>query len=158
MYIIGSKIQSTLQKFEDKNVKINEEFTKGQTSYEIYDNRYDLKIIVDPKRWLGLKFHLKGTKMHYDIDTDLYDISNPKNSWFAKEIEDDMVTFLNGILESRLKVSRGKNNRVLKLAIPVSKAGHYMLIKQGRLLTSQKEINSVDLEKMNDKLSPLSLI
>ncbi|WP_244162277.1 hypothetical protein [Amycolatopsis regifaucium] len=58
-------------------------------------------MVVDPRRWLGLAFEtldpVTGRRATYDIDTDLYDISQDEQREFAEEIESDIVEFLDNL-------------------------------------------------------------
>jgi hypothetical protein len=93
-------------------------------------------VTVEPQRWLGLEFEARdpvtGKRTTYDIDTDLYDISQDKKREFAEEIERDIIEFLDNL--RRGVMLRGNDGSKFVLVFPLN--GSYVRVVQGRFMTS----------------------
>ncbi|OXM56515.1 hypothetical protein CFP71_12800 [Amycolatopsis thailandensis] len=91
---------------------------------------------VEPRRWLGLAFEaldpVTGKRATYDIDTDLYDLSQDKQCEFAEEIERDIIEFLDNLRKG--VVLRGNDGAKFVLVFPLD--GSYVRVVQGRFLGS----------------------
>lgn len=90
-------------------------------------------VIVDPRRWLGLEFEARvpatGKLVTYDIDTDLYDITQERQREFAEEIERDIIEFLDNLRKGSML--RGADGA---LVFPLD--GSWIRVVRGRFLTS----------------------
>ncbi|MGW7535346.1 hypothetical protein [Amycolatopsis sp. NPDC054798] len=93
-------------------------------------------VIVDPRRWLGLEFAAQdpetGKRVTYDIDTDLYDISQDSQREFAAEIERDIVEFLGNLRSGSML--RGTDEAKPVLVFPLD--GSWVRVVRGRFWTS----------------------
>lgn len=93
-------------------------------------------VIVDPQRWLGVEFEVQdpasGKRVTYDIDTDLYDISQESQREFAAEIECDIIEFLGNLRKGSML--RGTDGTNLVLVFPLD--GSWVRVVRGRFLTS----------------------
>ncbi|MFI6303395.1 hypothetical protein ACIBCH_16095 [Amycolatopsis thailandensis] len=91
---------------------------------------------VEPRRWLGLAFEaldpVTGKRATYDIDTDLYDLSQVKQREFAEEIERDIIEFLDNLRKG--VVLRGNDGAKFVLVFPLD--GSYVRVVQGRFMGS----------------------
>lgn len=91
-------------------------------------------VIVEPRRWLGLSFEARDPvsdrRPTYDIDTDLYDISQDKQREFADEIERDIIEFLDNLRKGA--VQRGTDGSKSVLVFPLD--GSYVRVVQGRFM------------------------
>jgi hypothetical protein len=133
MYIPGKRILKTIELFKDKGLNV---VRKGNT-YRIEGRNYNLKIEVEPTKWLGLEFTMPSTKIVYLINTDLYDINSPEYGEFTHGIEDDIVSFLSALLKGEIKVhKRGANTKVF---VPLGDTA--VILKAGRFFSSAKTYN-----------------
>ncbi|MFB9927632.1 hypothetical protein ACFFRC_23210 [Amycolatopsis halotolerans] len=93
-------------------------------------------VIVDPRRWLGVEFEARdpasGKRVTYDIDTDLYDISQESHREFAEEIERDIIEFLGNLRTGSML--RGTDGTKLVLVFPLD--GSWVRVVRGRFWTS----------------------
>lgn len=93
-------------------------------------------VIADPRRWLGVEFEARdpatGKLVTYDIDTDLYDISQENQREFAAEIERDIIEFLSNLRKGSML--RGTDGAKLVLVFPLD--GSWVRVVRGRFLTS----------------------
>ncbi|SFO51047.1 hypothetical protein [Amycolatopsis rubida] len=89
-------------------------------------------VIVD-RRWLGVEFEARdpatGKLVTYDIDTDLYDISQEGQREFAAEIERDIIEFLGNLRKGSMLRGTGG-----VLVFPLD--GSWIRVVRGRFLTS----------------------
>ncbi|ATY16676.1 hypothetical protein CU254_29010 [Amycolatopsis sp. AA4] len=90
-------------------------------------------MLVDPRRWLGVEFAARdpatGKLVTYDIDTDLYDISQESQREFAEEIERDIIEFLGNLRKGAML--RGPNGA---LVFPLD--GAWVRVVRGRFWTT----------------------
>jgi hypothetical protein len=93
-------------------------------------------VTVEPQRWLGLEFEARdpvtGKRTTYDIDTDLYDISQDDHREFAEEIERDIIEFIDNLRKGLML--RGNDGSKFVLVFPVN--GSYVRVVQGRFTAS----------------------
>ncbi|WP_255632610.1 hypothetical protein [Amycolatopsis sp. TNS106] len=73
---------------------------------------------------------MTGTRATYDIDTDLYDLSQEKHREFAGEIENDIIEFLDNL--RKRAVLRGNDGAKFVLVFPLD--GSYVRVVQGRFI------------------------
>lgn len=115
-------------------VEVTEE-TDTWSEWRLGGATWQATVVVDPRRWLGLDFEARDQgsdrRATYDIDTDLYDISQDKQREFAEEIERDIVEFLDN-LRKRL-VLRGNDGSKFVLVFPLD--GSYVQVVQGRFMS-----------------------
>jgi len=114
--------------------------------YELKGSRCHIEIVVNQKRWLGMKFVLLDENgrpsLSYDIDTDLYDLKQPGNRDFALDIEDEIVEFLQTLRAGKIRVGELDG----RPAMIVPKGTEFCLIKKGRVLTGtsfHKDVGSL---------------
>jgi hypothetical protein len=93
-------------------------------------------VTVEPQRWLGLEFEARdpvtGKRTTYDIDTDLYDISQDDHREFAEEIERDIIEFIDNLRKGLML--RGNDGSKFVLVFPLN--GSYVRVVQGRFTAS----------------------
>ncbi|MEV7548083.1 hypothetical protein AB0N89_00495 [Amycolatopsis sp. NPDC089917] len=104
--------------------------------WQLSGSIWEAAVDVEPRRWLGLAFEamdpVTGKRATYDIDTDLYDLSQDKQREFAEEIERDIIEFLGNL--SRRVVLRGNDGTKFVLVFPLD--GSYVRVVQGRFMSS----------------------
>ncbi|MDT7723844.1 MAG: hypothetical protein QOI21_420 [Actinomycetota bacterium] len=104
--------------------------------WQLSGSTWQATVVVEPRRWLGLVFEaldpVTGRRATYDIDTDLYDISQDKHREFAEEIERDIIEFLDNLRKG--VVLRGNDGSKFVLVFPLN--GSYVRVVQGRLMAS----------------------
>ncbi len=124
--------------------------TAGTDRWQLDGSTWRATVTVTPGRWLGLEFAahdpVTGRRATYDIDTDLYDISQEKHRWFAEEIERDIVEFL-GNLRSGV-VLRGNDGPKFVLVFPSE--GGWVRVVQGRFLTKASTHADVESARLGD--------
>lgn len=126
-----------------------------ESEYILTKNTYQVKIDINPQKWIGIEFYLKDSQgkniIRHDINTDLYPISESKYSDFAKDISDEIVEFLDSLEKNKIRV--GKQNNKLVVVIP--KKNKYLLIKKGFIFTSGTYYEDLQDIKDYDKLEQL---
>jgi hypothetical protein len=104
--------------------------------WQIGGSTWDAIVVVDPQRWIGLEFEARdpvlGRRVGYDIDTDLYDITQDAERDFADEIERDIIGFLENLRKGR--ILRGKDGSRVVLVFP--RNGFYVRVVKGRFATT----------------------
>lgn len=97
---------------------------------------WEATVIVDPSRWIGLEFEARdpvtGRRASYDIDTDLYDITQEREHDFANKIEREIIDFLENLRTGN--VLRGNDGSRFVLVIP--RGDVYVRVVRGRFVTS----------------------
>ncbi len=135
----GEKIINKIKTLKDYGLAINlYKENEKETIYILNRENYRIKIIIEPKRWLGLEFSLldkTGKEMlTYEIDTDLYNISEGRYTLFSEEIESEIVEFLDILSQHKIKVGKIRG----KPAVIIPKRDKFLLIKKGWFFTSTK--------------------
>lgn len=106
------------------------------SKWRLGGSTWQVTVVVEPQRWLGLAFEARdavtGRRATYDIDTDLYDISQDKQREFAEEIERDIIEFLDNLRKG--VVLRGNDRSKFVLVFPLN--GSYVRVVQGRFMSS----------------------
>jgi hypothetical protein len=106
------------------------------SKWRLGGSTWQATVVVEPRRWLGLAFEARGRvpgrRATYDIDTDLYDISQDKQREFAEEIERDIIEFLDNLRKG--VVLRGNDGSKLVLVFPLN--GSFVRVVQGRFMSS----------------------
>jgi len=112
------------------------EVADAGSKWQLGGSTWQATVVVEPRHWLGLEFEARdpvtGKRATYDIDTDLYDISQDKQREFAEEIERDIVEFLDNLRKGLLW--RGNDGSKFVLVFPLD--GSYVRVVQGRFMTS----------------------
>lgn len=115
-----------------------------ETKWQLGGATWQATVVVEPRRWLGLEFEVRdpvaGRRATYDIDTDLYDISQDKQREFADEIEGDIIEFLDNLRNGVLL--RGNDGSKFVLVFPLD--GSYVRVVQGRVMTSASTHAGID--------------
>lgn len=131
---IGNKIKNKLFFFTDRYTVDRKENGKAAV-YSIKEPQFKIEVIINPTKWIGLDFDLLNRNgkviLSYEINTDLYPIAEPKQYEFAKQIENEIVSFLGYLLEHKIK--RGTVNG--KHAIIIPKSNEYLLLVKGLFFT-----------------------
>ena len=108
----------------------------AEDTWQLNGSRWQATVIVNAGHWLGLEFEARdpvtGRRATYDIDTDLYDISQEQQREFAEEIERDIIEFLGNLRKGA--VLRGNDGTKFVLVFPLD--GAYVRVVQGRFMTS----------------------
>lgn len=154
---IGERIAEAIKAFKLKGVDVHHTNPGTHDEYSLVSKDYKVEIIVNPPQWVGLEFYWAGGerkhKFDYRIDTDLYDLSDPKNAWFAKEIEDDIVEFLEILKEGKLLV--GEKNGRPALIIPFQ--DEILLLRGGKFWPYiQRTYKDLEKAKSGGTFRPLS--
>ncbi|SRR6266568_569785 len=123
-------------------------------TFAVDADRWRLEIVVAPK-WLGLTFEVldsggKPTLAHR-IDTDLYDISQPRYAEFASETEEEIVDFVGALATGEVRVGSIGDRPAMTLP---TDAGWYRIHK-GRFVTSGKHFESVADAESGGHFEPL---
>jgi hypothetical protein len=112
------------------------EESDSSPKWQLSGSTWQATVVVEPQRWLGLDFEVRdpvsGRRTTYDIDTDLYDISQDKQREFADEIERDIIEFLDNLRKGILL--RGNDGAKFVLVFPLD--GSYVRVVQDRFMTS----------------------
>lgn len=108
---------------------------EGAGRWRLAGSTWQATVLVEPRRWLGLQFEARdpvtGRRATYEIDTDLYDLSQEKHREFADAIEHDIIEFLGNL--GRGLLLRGNDGPKFVLVFPLD--GAYVRVVRGRYLT-----------------------
>jgi hypothetical protein len=100
------RIAAAVDRLRTQALAVDERVDGNAVRWEVNRPEYRLIVYVDLKRSVSLEFDILTDdgkpQLHYWIDTDLYDISQPRHAWFAAEIATDIVDFLDALLAGRL--------------------------------------------------------
>lgn len=140
----GQRLLSFLQSLDEATGwAVAEEATDQGSCWRLGGLRWNARIIVDPKRWIGLTFDLHdpatGRDIHYAIDTDLYPIDGAQDD-FAGEIETDIVDFLRHLKDGAVLQTVDRGDSVLL----IPKDAAFVRITRGRVLTSRDQIEQLN--------------
>lgn len=106
------------------------------SSWQLNGLTWKAEVIVEMSRGLSLTFEATDPDtdrtVNFEIDTDLYDISQPRHRAFAEEIERDIIEFIGNLTEG--KIRRAQSPSGLVLVSPL--AGAYVRVAKGRFLIS----------------------
>ncbi|GAB3743751.1 hypothetical protein GCM10027598_77270 [Amycolatopsis oliviviridis] len=110
---------------------------------------------VEPRRRLGLAFEaldpVTGKRATYDIDTDLYDLSQDEQREFAEEIERDIIEFLDNLRKGAML--RGNDKAKFVLVFPLD--GSYVRVVQGRFMGSASMHPGLAAARTGDDFVPV---
>ncbi|RSN61558.1 hypothetical protein DMH01_17585 [Amycolatopsis sp. WAC 04182] len=108
----------------------------ADSTWEFGGPEWEAAVDVVPRRWLALAFEaldpVTGKRATYDIDTDLYDLSQDRQREFAEEIERDIIEFLDNLRKGA--VLRGNDGAKFVLVFPLD--GSYVRVVQGSFIGS----------------------
>jgi hypothetical protein len=106
------------------------------SKWQLGGSTWQATVTVEPRCWLGLTFEARdpaaGRRATYDIDTDLYDISQDEQREFAEEIERDIIEFLDNLRKG--VVLRGTDGSKIVLVFPLG--GSCVRVVAGRFVSS----------------------
>lgn len=123
--------------------------------YLLTGKRCRIEITIDATRWLGLSFALHdingNAAIHHDIDTDLYNISQPKYREFAVDIESEIVQFLDSLVSGKIRV--GEVSGALTMIFPCGDA--YFRIKRGRIFASGRYFDDLSAAESTGRFERL---
>lgn len=115
------------QAIEDLNTK---------SRWRLRGSTWQAEAIIDPPRWLGLIFETtdtaNGRTVSYAIDTDLYAFDRPQHRAFARDIEDDIIEFLENLVNERMLRSQQTPDVILVFPL----RGSFVRVETGRFMTS----------------------
>ncbi|MEV4826636.1 hypothetical protein [Micromonospora sp. NPDC049274] len=135
---MDSEIDLVMARLSQRGFDVNLDAGGEVRSYRVSGKLFHLRVGVGPTGIL-LEFVVdrdgESPELRYSIDTDLYDISDPRQRWFADEVQHDIASFLDALGNGSLKVSRGRNRTVI--AFPHE--GKYLRVERGRVFTRQRE-------------------
>lgn len=127
----------------------------SRSKWQLAGSTWQATVVVEPLRWLGLEFEARdpvaGRRATYDIDTDLYDISQDKQREFAEDIERDIIEFLDN-LRTRV-ILRGNDGSKFVLVFPLN--GSYVRVVQGRFMTSASTHDGLDTARTGGDYVPV---
>ncbi|SCF36775.1 hypothetical protein GA0070618_5821 [Micromonospora echinospora] len=151
---IGEKIARAVGGLAEHGLAVNVEGKGEGRVYRIRGKGCRLTVEVG-RRGLSLGFTLDrqeaSPELTYHVDTDLYDISDQKQQWFAVEIEDEIASFLGALEGGQVRVSR----RPGKAVIVFPRGGGYARVERGRILTSEKHYERLEDAERGDSFLPL---
>lgn len=158
---IGKEIIEKITTFNKKVVLAEEKASIEGREFTVRGDEFLLEILINPPKWLGLKFYLLDEKgkilLTHDIDTDLYDLSQPKYQSFTKGIETDMIDFIDSIINGSIKVGKIKD----RPAMIVPQDNKFLLIKKGKFFTSSethKDLSKIDSNESFRELKDVTKI
>ncbi len=147
---IGEKVTEKIQLLKNKGFSVESKNDKQGRVFVIKSEEFLLEINVNPPEWLGLKFYLLDEKdkilLEHEINTDLYNLALPKYQSFAKEIETDIINFIDSIVNGSIKVGLIND----KPAMIVPQYNEFLLIKKGKFFVSNevcKDLSKIALDE-----------
>jgi len=136
-------VADEIQRILKKSDPIIEDSREGLKTFKVLRPNYTLIISLDTSEY-ELQFDLKDGSgrsiLSYHIDTDLYDLSNPKFRQFKQDIEADIVRFTQNLVDK--KIEYGQQNNKQALLIPSD--GEYLLITKGKFWNKTTIFKSKD--------------
>lgn len=134
------------QEKEDKSTRYI--YTSDSVTLAVHDNK---------PISLGVKLDVlndrKKSEFTYEIDNDLYNLSNPKFEKIGKQIEEDIIDFLKALDKGEIKVGKIDNRKAL--LIPYGDKYHLQI--KGLFFTRTRVLESTEVEKIKGMLAPLLL-
>lgn len=129
---IGQRINAVVDTYIADGWPVVDDVKGSARSAVIRCARWSACVTVVPAKWLGVEFVLLDAEgrvaIRHQIDTDLYNLDDPKNDEFAIEVEDDIVQFLEALRAGEVTISR---HGALSMVFPAG-TGFYRL-RKGRL-------------------------
>lgn len=105
--LFGKKIVKSIESLEKAGFPVKVMIKSKYSKYTVQTKDYSLEVVINTD-WLGLDFDVIDSKnkilISYSVDTDLYPISQPDQHEFAKEIEDEIVEFLDLLAQHKIKI------------------------------------------------------
>ncbi|MBM0278074.1 hypothetical protein [Micromonospora tarensis] len=133
---VGARIADAVDVLRGSGVTVETSTQAGATIYAVKRPAYQVEIVVDSARFLGLSFHLLGCDgsivVGYGVDTDLYNISLPQHRWFATDVETDIVLLLEALMQGKVLVDTGSP----RASMVVPTGDGLMLVQRRRFLTT----------------------
>src|SRR3954470_17758277 len=97
---MGSEIDLAMARLREHGFAVSVEAEDELRTYRVSGNGFRLRVGMGPKGIL-LDFVVdrdgESPELRYSIDTDLYDVSDPDQRWFADEILRDIASFLDAL-------------------------------------------------------------
>jgi hypothetical protein len=132
----GLRIARAMQNLADRGFEVGLATEIDTATYTVAGAMFTLTVIVKPQSWLGLVLGVTAwpgsSSVTYEVDTDLYDISNPKNASFGSDIEGEIVSVIDGLGSGSIKVGRLRN----KNSVIIPSGEYSVVITAGRFVTS----------------------
>ena len=110
---------------------------------------FRLQLYINSARALSLEFELAEQgqpPLRYAIDSDLYDLSQPKYEEFAREIGQQIVQFLESLATGRVQVGTFQGKRAM--VVPLD--DQTVLIYRGRFSTTTRSVSAKDMDRRSD--------
>lgn len=152
----GQQIQEKIQKLNASGIRFINTSDNDDDVYELQSAKCKLKILISTK-WLGLEFELLDLKgdllLTYDIDSDLYDISQPKEKPFADEIENRISFFLEELEMGMILVGQTSGRPAMIVPAPEGAT----LVSKGKFMTKAEHYENLGEAMKHGVFSPLSL-
>ncbi|TNH24857.1 hypothetical protein FHG89_24320 [Micromonospora orduensis] len=150
---MGSEIDPVMARLGARGFDVNVETEDELRTYRVSGKGFHLRVGLGRKGVL-LDFVVdpdgESPELRYSIDTDLYDVSEPRQQWFGDEIQRDIVSFLDALENGRLRVTRGRH----KTAIVFPYEGKYVRVERGRVFTRRREYDSLADAEAGDQFHP----
>jgi hypothetical protein len=152
----GQRIVEAIERLRGLGIAVDADEVGASTRYTVTRPAYRLIVTVESTRFLGLQFDLIGrdgsSVLHYFVDTDLYDISQPKYAWFSQEIADDIVAFLSALIERRIWIMADESEP----AMIVPTRDDLRLVKRGRFGTTVSPLAMAIAPAAPDGFTPMA--
>jgi hypothetical protein len=139
--IHGDKILQALDEIKKSGTPVADSEDGTSKIFKITSKDYEIEVVVTPEKWLGLTFSIPQTKVNYEINTDLYDLTLPKYSEFTQQIESDIVAFLDSFRDKKILISSNKK----QVLIPLS--SEFVLLNLSGFFARTKSYKSLDEAK-----------
>jgi hypothetical protein len=101
----------------------------------IRGDAYVAQLLIRPGHWIGLELSVaSGPPMNYEVDSDLYSLSN--NEQFAYDVEQEIVAILTSLASGRILVGKWKGKSAL--LIPVG--DETILVTKRRIVATARRL------------------
>jgi hypothetical protein len=151
----AERIAAAVERLRARDVAVSESVQGSAIRYEATRPAYHLVVYVDPPRFIGLEFDLLAAdgsvRLHYFIDTDLYDISQPRHAWFASAIATDIVLLLDALTDGGLLAKLDR--RRASMIVPTGQGPR--IVKRGRVWTSAGRYHRDRVTAIRDGFEPV---
>jgi hypothetical protein len=110
MVTLGEQISATIDTLRKRGFAVERRSNGGDTVFAINAKTYHATVTVNPARWVGLHFALgpsgHKSELGFDIDTDLFDVANPRFDKLALAVEERVCAFLTALAAGEVLVGR----------------------------------------------------
>jgi hypothetical protein len=110
MVTLGEQISATIDTLRKRGFVVERRSHGGDTVFAINAPKYHAIVTLNPARWVGLHFALgpsgHKSELALDIDTDLFDVANPRFDKLALAVEEKVCAFLTALAAGEVLVGR----------------------------------------------------